>query len=54
MVLGVDSYVMVLHDFKITLWFALMLLSGTGNGYDEWSLNSYFTDGCFGSWGFVA
>ena len=23
--------------------FALLLLAGTGNGYDEWPLNSYFT-----------
>ena len=54
MVIEVDSYVMVLHDFKITLWFALLLLSGMVNGYDEWSPNFYFTDGCFGGWGFVA
>ena len=30
--------------FKILFWFALLLLSGRGNGYDEWPLNSYFTD----------
>ena len=43
MVLGVDSYVMVLNDSKITLWFVLLLLRGMGNGYDEWSLSFNFT-----------
>ena len=30
--------------FEFLFPFALLLLGGTGNGYDEWPLNFYFTD----------